>query len=92
MTGDEFDVRSGLGDRHPELVEAVARGEYGKAGGERDLAAGGESRGHSDHVLLSDTDREEALGKLLAELDGGGGDAEVGVDANNVETFVSQAG
>ena len=72
MTGDELHVRPRLGDRHSQLVKAVARREDGKAAAEGDLAAGGQTGGDADHVLLGDAHREEAVGELLPKFNGRG--------------------
>jgi len=81
-----------LGDGHSQLVEAVSGREDGEAAAESDLAAGGEAGRDADHVLLGDAYREEAVRKLLSELDDRGRVAEVGIDADDVEPLAAETG
>ena len=92
MAGHQLHVRARLGDGHAQLIEAVARREDGEGTAERDLAARCQARRHADHVRLGNADGEEALGEFAAELDGGRREAEVGVDADDVEPLAAETG
>src|ERR687890_2480674 len=82
MRARETDV--GSGDRgHPDEV-VCAREESGEAGGERDPVAYAHPHGCRDHLLLGDKHLEVASGKLLGELLGLGGVADLAVEGDYV--------
>src|SRR5215204_2239012 len=68
---------------HPDKVVG-AREESGEAGGERDPVAYAHPHGRRDHLLLGDEHLEVASGKLLGELLGLGGVADLAVEGDYV--------
>src|SRR5215203_7236102 len=89
MRAAETDV--GAGDRgHPDEVVG-AREESGEAGGERDPVAYAHPHGRRDHLLLGDEHLEVASGKLLGELLGLGGVADLAVEGDYILPGAAQS-
>src|SRR5215208_2826040 len=82
MRAGDADV--GAGDRgHPDKVVGAGE-ESSEAGGERDSVAHAHTHGRRDHLLLGDEHLEVAPGKLLGELLGLGGVADLAVEGDYV--------
>src|SRR5919107_474754 len=82
MRARETDV--GSGDRgHPDEVVCACE-ESGEAGGERYPVAYAHPHGRRDHLLLGAKHLEVAPGKLLGELLGLGGVADLAVEGDHV--------
>ena len=64
--GDDLDVLLVVANVRADLLACTHRGESGEGRHERGEAGGGETGSDAHHVLLSNTNVEEALGELIA--------------------------
>ena len=90
VRGADLDVEPGVAHGIADLLPAAAGAEHGERGREHRAAGEGEPGGHTDHVLLGDAHVHQAIGIGGAQLAGGGGSAQVGVDGHDVHALVDQ--
>ena len=90
MGRGKFDIRFGLRDHDPELIETATRREYREATGEGDPATGCQASGDADQVLLANADVEPAIGVLLAEFSGHGRLREIRIQDDHSRVLVAE--
>ena len=88
--GTDLHVQVGVTDGVAHLFEGAARGEHGKAGGERHKPHGRHAGGGGHHIALGNAAVKMTVGVGLLEHAGLGGGGQVGIQHHHVGMVLRQ--